>query len=388
MFPSRNFLILLLMVEASVNLAAEQPSDYLPSSSVRLLQTNLTNLTNTSSAPSAILLISESPSSSPITKEQTCENTPGWLFGSSVLYECDDDFVWCSDEGASENCCKCKEACCGLCDSRNHPYDIIQPCHYGPTRRPTGRPTYAAIDPLPMRQKEEKGLSVGTIIGIGTFALFLFVVILVLHFNHRQQNGVNDINTIRRTMAERRRFGSNEHSLQFSARLEQIRSSFFFETVLPDKSNANARSIRSLHDGVVSEEGEDDNSTVNEQECEEECEKEEQRIVAPKKRDSRTVKKDSQAKRENQLKRDSRAKRDSHRNSHTSPRSLRDVFASWTKPSPKDECCICLDGYTPGDTICLARTDECEHVFHRDCLLEWIKDHDCCPLCRAELVKS
>ncbi|CAJ1939522.1 unnamed protein product [Cylindrotheca closterium] len=50
------------------------------------------------------------------------------------------------------------------------------------------------------------------------------------------------------------------------------------------------------------------------------------------------------------------------------------------------ECSICLQMYEPGQTICLAKNTKCKHVFHQDCIEEWLKDHSDCPLCRVRLV--
>ena len=50
------------------------------------------------------------------------------------------------------------------------------------------------------------------------------------------------------------------------------------------------------------------------------------------------------------------------------------------------ECCICLDGYEADETVCWSREDDCDHIFHDECILAWLKDNDDCPLCRAKLV--
>jgi hypothetical protein len=50
------------------------------------------------------------------------------------------------------------------------------------------------------------------------------------------------------------------------------------------------------------------------------------------------------------------------------------------------ECAICLDGYVEGDTICWAKTDTCDHIFHEECAIEWLKKHDECALCRSKIV--
>jgi hypothetical protein len=65
----------------------------------------------------------------------------------------------------------------------------------------------------------------------------------------------------------------------------------------------------------------------------------------------------------------------------------RTMLPSSRRESQMEECCICLDGYTAGEVICASKVKECEHVFHKDCLLEWIKNHDPCPLCRVDLMK-
>lgn len=48
-------------------------------------------------------------------------------------------------------------------------------------------------------------------------------------------------------------------------------------------------------------------------------------------------------------------------------------------------CSICLDQYLVGDTICWAKTNECNHIFHQDCIVQWLQDHDECPLCRVDI---
>lgn len=50
------------------------------------------------------------------------------------------------------------------------------------------------------------------------------------------------------------------------------------------------------------------------------------------------------------------------------------------------ECCICLGGYEAGEIVCWSKEDDCDHIFHDECILAWLKDNDDCPLCRAKLV--
>ena len=59
----------------------------------------------------------------------------------------------------------------------------------------------------------------------------------------------------------------------------------------------------------------------------------------------------------------------------------RRVTSEW--PSPMDECCICLDSYTPGKYVRVAR---CGHVFHAACFTRLVRGSTLCPLCRTALV--
>lgn len=66
--------------------------------------------------------------------------------------------------------------------------------------------------------------------------------------------------------------------------------------------------------------------------------------------------------------------------------SLSERLSSWRRPSAKDECCICLECYAAGETICAPITTECNHIFHEGCINEWLKKNSKCPLCRVELI--
>ena len=46
-------------------------------------------------------------------------------------------------------------------------------------------------------------------------------------------------------------------------------------------------------------------------------------------------------------------------------------------------CSICLDDYSDPE-IKLNRLP-CNHVFHKDCIQEWLKDNDTCPECRMKI---
>ncbi|KAJ1429495.1 Zinc finger, RING-type [Sesbania bispinosa] len=50
-------------------------------------------------------------------------------------------------------------------------------------------------------------------------------------------------------------------------------------------------------------------------------------------------------------------------------------------PGPNDGCCwICLSEYNSKETIKLI--PECKHCFHADCIDEWLRMNNTCPVCR------
>ncbi|OLQ18805.1 Ring finger domain protein [Cryptosporidium hominis] len=50
-------------------------------------------------------------------------------------------------------------------------------------------------------------------------------------------------------------------------------------------------------------------------------------------------------------------------------------------------CVVCQDEYSIGDEVMgLSRDEEvCHHIFHANCLLPWLNQHNSCPVCRFEL---
>jgi uncharacterized protein YfcZ (UPF0381/DUF406 family) len=47
-------------------------------------------------------------------------------------------------------------------------------------------------------------------------------------------------------------------------------------------------------------------------------------------------------------------------------------------------CPICLGGYKKGDM--LSASKHCPHMFHKECILEWLEKHVECPLCRVKMI--
>ncbi len=48
----------------------------------------------------------------------------------------------------------------------------------------------------------------------------------------------------------------------------------------------------------------------------------------------------------------------------------------------EETCCICFSNYIPKEEIFHL---ECNHLYHKDCIVPWVKDFGNCPLCRAPI---
>jgi len=51
----------------------------------------------------------------------------------------------------------------------------------------------------------------------------------------------------------------------------------------------------------------------------------------------------------------------------------------------KNNCAICLDDFEEESKV--SEINECKHLFHKDCIIEWDKYNECvkCPVCRTEI---
>merc|ERR1712038_1903005 len=64
--------------------------------------------------------------------------------------------------------------------------------------------------------------------------------------------------------------------------------------------------------------------------------------------------------------------------------SIRSLFGNSDKSS---SCPICLDDFCVGDDVCWSkRSEECVHIYHVKCIMDWLMDHDECPTCRQQFV--
>ena len=49
------------------------------------------------------------------------------------------------------------------------------------------------------------------------------------------------------------------------------------------------------------------------------------------------------------------------------------------------DCHICLEKVTRGEKDDQSAELPCGHAFDKQCLREWLKEHDSCPVCREKL---
>ena len=51
----------------------------------------------------------------------------------------------------------------------------------------------------------------------------------------------------------------------------------------------------------------------------------------------------------------------------------------------EDKCAICLQKYKGVDII---KEFPCKHIFHKNCILKWIKNSNKCPLCKYDITND
>ena len=56
------------------------------------------------------------------------------------------------------------------------------------------------------------------------------------------------------------------------------------------------------------------------------------------------------------------------------------------KLSTHEECSICLQTYDMDDTVAWAKTSQCGHCYHIDCITKWLQINNECPLCRGHML--
>lgn len=183
-------------------------------------------------------------------------------------------------------------------------------------------------------------------------------------------------------------------------RQERIRSKMIFQTVREDLSNTTAEKMRALETEESTEEDTDveeeqatkNTNSNNKSKADTKASKEGESPKQAKDDISDIQKIEEEEEEEGQNDNASSpniASLEEQNNAHDEhhPGSgLLQMFSSWRRG--ETECCICLDKYEYGETICASKNPECTHVFHKDCVMDWLmKNHNQCPLCRTDLLK-
>ena len=63
--------------------------------------------------------------------------------------------------------------------------------------------------------------------------------------------------------------------------------------------------------------------------------------------------------------------------------SLKDVVVE--APDSNSKCTICLEAWRQGETITKL---SCQHSFCKECITQWLKMHNSCPLCRESVKEA
>lgn len=53
-----------------------------------------------------------------------------------------------------------------------------------------------------------------------------------------------------------------------------------------------------------------------------------------------------------------------------------------SEESSIEVCIICMEDYQVGEEIGWSKNRQCHHVFHKECILKWLKTRRQCPICR------
>jgi len=68
------------------------------------------------------------------------------------------------------------------------------------------------------------------------------------------------------------------------------------------------------------------------------------------------------------------------------PNPEQEEQANATEKEVTNGCAICLSNFHGGDSVCKSNNPGCSHVFHRDCLYDWLLQHHACPMCRNDFI--
>ena len=54
----------------------------------------------------------------------------------------------------------------------------------------------------------------------------------------------------------------------------------------------------------------------------------------------------------------------------------------------KPRCDFCIMDYEIGDEVALSAHPDCDHIFHKDCILDWMQKKPTCPCCQRNYLNK
>ena len=54
--------------------------------------------------------------------------------------------------------------------------------------------------------------------------------------------------------------------------------------------------------------------------------------------------------------------------------------------SKEAQCLVCLAPLKNGDQVSTSNNSECDHIFHYECIYQWLQQNTECPLCRSQFL--
>jgi hypothetical protein len=277
--------------------------------------------------------------------EAYCSNTLH-LTNASFGF-CEDDVVLCSsDPRVASSCCKCKPDCCDQCSSRSSAWDSEYPIV------------------CPTDTERDNSILVSSLVAA---ALLLFGIYVLLKSSRLQKHArIHPQN--RELPNELQHQARKEQLASDKARQEQIPSKFHICTIqtidrvrslIEHKESSKKAFNAEKKEGVMEDVSLDDDANTN--------------------TSSNTGSSGI----------DVEKGRQTSQVTNTESTSTLLLLSFWRKQDVENtECPICLERYKPGDTICVSKVAECDHIFHQECVSAWISKHDDCPLCRIDLMSE
>lgn len=63
---------------------------------------------------------------------------------------------------------------------------------------------------------------------------------------------------------------------------------------------------------------------------------------------------------------------------------LNSIARTHNQNDGEEACPICMDEYKSDDSKKIVKL-ACKHMFHLECMMEWVQKNDICPMCRAQI---